>query len=81
MYSVSKILLIMPVICGGISNINIDSISIKINKNLRLIFNVKLHENKIPKVSTNENNKELKLLKFIEIYHFHLLKFLHFLFW
>ena len=41
MYSVSKILLIMPVIWGGISNINIDSISIKINKVLRLIYNVK----------------------------------------
>ena len=54
MYSVSKILLIMPVIWGGISNINIDSISIKINKILRLIFNVKFDENQIPNVSTNE---------------------------
>ena len=41
MYSVFKILLIMAVIWGGISNRNIDSISIKINKIPRLIFNVK----------------------------------------
>ena len=63
MYSVSKILpkqkrLIMPVIWDGISNINIDSISIKINKILRFIFIVKFDENQIPNVSTNEMYKE-----------------------
>ena len=58
MYSISKILLIMPVICGGISKINIDSISIKINKVLRLILKVKFDENQILNVLTNEMYKE-----------------------
>ena len=65
------------IIWGGISKNNTDPISIKINKILRLILNIGYNENRIPNVSTNFMYKEIRYLKFKDVYRFHLLKFLH----
>ena len=75
--------MILPVLChniviwGGISQVHLNSIIVKINKILRLILHVKYSENRIPLVSTSSMFKELNLLQFRDLYHFSLLKFLH----
>ena len=61
------------------SSSNVDPISIKINKILRLILNVKFIDYGVPNISTSDMYKELRLLKFEDLYQFNLLKFLHYM--
>ena len=64
-------------IWGGISAANVNNIKIMLNNILRCILKVGRDENNIPRMSVNDMYKSLKLLKFDDIYKFHLLKFLH----
>ena len=66
------------IIWGGISKTNIKSIEVKLNNILRNILNIGRDENNIPMESTNNMYKALRMLKFNDIYHFHVLKFLHY---
>ena len=65
------------IVWGNIANIHLDQISVKLNKILRIILRIKLDNNRIPLMATNEMYKQLNLLKFSDIYKFLLLKFFH----
>ena len=65
-------------IWGGISANNLNSIRVMMNSVLRCILKVKHDENNIPVVPVNDMYKTLALLKFDDIYKYHILKFLHF---
>ena len=67
------------VIWGGIANMHLDPIRIKMNKILRIILKVKFDENRIPIMPINHMYKVLNLLKLNDFYKFNLLKFLHFI--
>ena len=68
-------------IWGGISTNNLNSIKVMMNNILRCILKVQRDENNIPLVSVNDMYKNLALLKFDDIYRYHVLKFLHLVFY
>ena len=61
--------------CTGVTNVN--RLTISVNKILRLILKVKYNENNVPLMPVNEMYKHLKILKFIDLHRYFLLKFAH----
>ena len=68
------------IIWGGCSNVHLDRIKIIQNKILRNILKVKF-TNFIPDMHVTDMYKELKILKFEDIYNLSLLRFIHFIFY
>ena len=66
------------IIWGGVNKTGRNRVKILMNKILRLILNVKFNDNNIPLTRTNDMYKQLRLLKFEDIYKYYLLKFIHF---
>ena len=65
------------IIWGAAAKCHTNKLDTALNKILRVILNVKFSINRIPLTATNSMYKDLKLLKFHDIYRFFLLKFIH----
>ena len=65
------------IIWGGVSSNKIEPIQIKMNKTLRYILNVHFYPNHRPMIPTTDMYKELKLLKFKDIFEYFMVKFIH----
>ena len=65
------------IIWGGVSEVNIKNVKTCLNKILRSILRVQYDVNNVPLVSTNEIYRSLNLMKFVDIYKYFLLKFVH----
>ena len=66
------------IIWGGVSGNKLKPIQVSMNKALRSILSISYDAMHRPLMNTNLMYKELKLLKFSEIYDYFLLKFIHF---
>lgn len=67
------------IIWGCLKESKKKKINILINKILRKILDVKYDKNHIPLMSTNNMYTKLHVMKFEDVYEFHLLKFIHYI--
>ena len=66
-------------IWGGVAKYQRNRVTILINKILRKILNVKYDINGRPLMNTDLMYKELSLLKFVDVYNYFMVKFIHFI--